>query len=187
MEQVDWEGFFACLAPDNLLRIAENSVGGFLIGGDSASRAFDTLCSNIGVPASTLAELRSLLNQISESAKSFQPRTNIFDPAKLLEDSQRHQLIVQRYQRTLKDMIQAVPDLARFTAGLERMLREESGGGSVSTRLFVGEQLENISIEGSKAWADRRITNGQSETVGFVKRKGSWYIHLFASRPRARK
>ncbi len=64
--------------------------------------------------------------------------------------------------------------------------RGASGGGSVSSRLFAGEVLEGLSITGVRAWATRRGPAGHSQDVGFVRRKGLWYIRLSAKRPGTR-
>lgn len=181
MERGDWEGFFVCFVPDNLSTIAENGVARFLVGGEYP--VFDTICAANGIPATTMRELRDHLAQISESAS----HPDYSDTAKMVQHSARHRLKVQAYQKALKDMIKAVPDLSRFVAGLERALRAETGGGSVSAKLFVEETLENVSIKGTKAWAKRRTREGHTEDVGFVKGKGGWYIHLFARPPASKR
>jgi hypothetical protein len=58
------------------------------------------------------------------------------------------------------------------------------GGGSVSSRLFVGETVENVQIDGTKSWGIRRGPDGFQEDVGFVRKKGVWLIRLFGSRPK---
>lgn len=103
----------------------------------------------------------------------------------MLEESLRHKRVVDEYQASLKSTLKAVPDLARFTAALERTLRAESGGGSMSTRLFVGEVLEQVSISGTKAWGTRRSADGHAEDVGFVRKKSGWHIRPLARRPGA--
>jgi hypothetical protein len=55
----------------------------------------------------------------------------------------------------------------------------------LSSRLFVGETLEDVSITGTKAWATRRTPEGHAEDVGFVRRKGDWCIRPLAKRPAA--
>jgi hypothetical protein len=55
----------------------------------------------------------------------------------------------------------------------------------MSTRLFVGEALEDVSITGTKAWATRRGADGHVEDVGFVRKKDGWYIRPLAKRPGA--
>jgi len=86
-------------------------------------------------------------------------------------------------RKTLKATLKAVPNLSRFTAALERAMRAEGGGGSISSRLFVDEILEGVSITGTRAWATRRSAAGHSEDVGFVRRKGEWYIRVLGKRP----
>jgi hypothetical protein len=55
----------------------------------------------------------------------------------------------------------------------------------MSTRLFVGEALEEMSITGTKAWATRRSADGHADDVGFVRKKGEWYIRPLAKRHEA--
>jgi hypothetical protein len=55
----------------------------------------------------------------------------------------------------------------------------------MSTRLFVGEALEEVSIASTRAWATSRSADGDAEDVGFIRRKGEWYIRPPAKRPRA--
>jgi hypothetical protein len=183
MERGDWDAVFACLVPENLLRIAENGVGRFLNADETTASIFDALCSENGIAAATLAELRAGLRQISLSAATLLSHSDNSEPAMMMLHSRQHQLIVEEYRNSLKSMIKAVQDQPRFTADLERALRAVSGGGSVSLRLFLDEVLEDVSITGTKAWATRRTPDGHAEGIGFVKRKGGWYIHLFAKPP----
>lgn len=69
-----------------------------------------------------------------------------------------------------------MPDLAAFAAALERAMRDSVGGGSVSSRLFVGETLTDLVVEGARA--KRRLAGGAVEDIAFVKKKGDWYIRL---------
>jgi hypothetical protein len=48
----------------------------------------------------------------------------------------------------------------------------------VSSRLFVGETLDDVIIEGTKARAKRQLAGGSIEDIAFVRRKGDWYIRL---------
>ncbi len=88
------------------------------------------------------------------------------------------------YSQALRKALRRVPDLTAFAAALERHTRGRMGGGSVSASLFLGETLEDLVIEGDRAWATRRITPDFTEDVGFEKRGGVWFIRLFARRPR---
>lgn len=182
MSRGDWEGVFACLDPDDLVTIANNSVARFMMvsSGPAADR-FNALCAEHGIPAETLTTVRSLAEQITHRAVSV---VSSDDPAAMMEESRRHHQIVLAHRAALKQLVKSAPDIARFTAALERELRVDGGGGSVSPRLFVGESLENVSIEGAKAWASRRVGPGELEDVGFRRRKSGWVIRLFAKRPR---
>jgi hypothetical protein len=183
MERGDWDGVFACLDPDNLLKISENGVSRFLVGGEATADAFTALCGEHDVPGEMVAALRTLLQRISESARASVSPASRPEPGAMLQQSLRHKQIVDEYRKALKATLKAVPDLARCTAALERAMRAEGGGGSVSSRLFVDEILEDVSITGTRAWATRRSADGHSEDVGFVRRKGEWYVRVLAKRP----
>lgn len=170
---------------DTLLRIAENGVGRLLAGGPASGDVLAALCRAHGVPDEMVVTLRALLQRLAESGRAAVSPEIRSDPRAMVEESLRHKRVVDEYRASLKSTLKAVPELARFTAALERALRAESGGGSMSTRLFVGEALEDVSIAGTKAWATRRSGNGHAEDVGFVRRKGAWYIRPLAKRPRA--
>lgn len=47
------------------------------------------------------------------------------------------------------------------------------------------DEAEDVSIAGTKAWGARRTAEGHVEDVGFVRRKGVWYIRPLAKRPAA--
>lgn len=177
MERGDWEGVFACLYADNLRRIGENSIGRFIAGGESAMSAFVALCGEHGVPRERVDALRSALTRMAESSRAVSAAMS--DPAGIMRQSRAHQENVAAYTLAVKETLKAAPDLPRFTAALERAL----GGGSVSTRLFVGEVVEDVQISGTKAWGVRRGAGGFREDVGFVRTKGAWYIRLFGKRP----
>ena len=183
MERGDWEGVFACLDPSVVARIAENGVARFLVGGETAADAFTALCGEHAVPEPMILALRALLERIAESARASVVPAARSDPGAMLAQSLRHKQIVDEYRKALKDTLKAVPDLPRFTAALERALRAAGGGGSVSSKLFVDEVLDDVTIAGSAAWATRRTSAGHAEDVGFVRRKGVWSIRLFAKRP----
>ena len=105
-------------------------------------------------------------------------------PDLILQTAFQHRQIVDAYNQTLKTLLRSTPDLAELTAALEQDMRAARGGGSISSRLFVDEQLENLVIEGNRAWATRRMESRRGEDVGFIQRKGVWYIKLTAKRPK---
>jgi hypothetical protein len=104
------------------------------------------------------------------------PGGSAYDPA-------RHRQLVREYTTTLKDGLRSVQDLACFTAGMERLTRTVVGGGSISSSLFAGEVLEDVAVEGNRGWGTRRSEFG-TEDIGFVQKRGVWYIRLFARRPK---
>lgn len=185
MERGDWEGVCACLDAETLLRIAENGVGRLLAGGPATAAILAGLCREHAVPDEMVVTLRARLERLAESGRAAGAPELRSDPRAMVEESLRHKGVVEEYRASLKATLKAVPELARFTAALERALRAESGGGSMSTRLFVGEALEEVSITGTKAWATRRSADGHVEDVGFVRKKDGWYIRPLARRPGA--
>jgi len=185
MERGDWEGVCACLDAETLLRIAENGVARFLAGGPATGALLAGLCREHAVPDEMVVTLRARLERLGESGRAAVSPAARADPKVMVEESLRHKRVLDEYRASLKLMLKAVPELARFTAALERTLRAESGGGSMSTRLFVGEVLEQVSISGNKAWATRRSADGHAEDVGFTRKKDGWYIRPLAKRPGA--
>ncbi len=187
MERGDWEGVFACIDRDEVLRIAENGISRFLVGGEATVGILTALCEEHGVPREMVSRLRDALERTAESAKTSVALARGSDPAAMVQESLRHKQVVDEYRRAQRDTLKAVPDIARFTAALERALRAASGGGSVSSRLFVGEDLAEVSIAGAQAWGTRRLPGGHSEDVGFKKRKDGWSIRILAKRPGPRR
>ena len=178
MEGGHWEGVFACLESDNLMRIGQNSVGHFMNGGDRSMQTFVALCGEHGVPSDKVSALRGALEHMAEWGRAAMARAS--DPAAMMRQSLEHRDNVKAYNLALKETLKAAPNLPAFTAALERSL----GGVSVSSRLFIDEVVENIQIDGTKAWGIRRGPNGFQEDVGFVRKKGVWFIHLFGKRPK---
>jgi hypothetical protein len=87
------------------------------------------------------------------------------------------------YEKAVDTGLKSVSDRAGFMAALERHTRLSCGGGSVSSSLLVGERLLNLDIQGNKAWGLRQVSSDFRERIGFVARKGQWYIRLFGRRP----
>ena len=87
------------------------------------------------------------------------------------------------YKTSLNTALKSIQNLAQFVAALERHNRDSIGGGSVSSKLFVGESLVDIEIEGKRAWGTRQISQDYSEDVGFIHKKRKWLIRLFVRRP----
>lgn len=182
----DWDGFFQCLDRDDLLRIAENGVTRFLAGGEATADTFSAVCAEHGVPDGLISGLRTRVQQVAESARASVTHARS-DPATMLQQSHRHKLVVDEYQKAVKDTLTAVADLPSFAAALERAMRAVVGSGSVSSRLLVDDTLEAVSTAGSKAWGTRRTADGHPEDIGFVRRKGVWYIRLLAKKPGPRR
>jgi hypothetical protein len=86
------------------------------------------------------------------------------------------------YQKAVDSALKRVADWPGFMATLEQHTRRCCGGGSVSSSLFVGEQLRNVALQGDQARGICKITADFSEPVGFVCRKGRWFIRLFVGR-----
>lgn len=162
----DWETFFACLDQTELLRIAKNGVG-FLLAGPP-DPAVAALCATHRFP---LDDARARGQRIVDSAKAMRgPSTR--------EQPMRHKDLVDDYSDGIEKGLKALPDLAGFTAGLERHMRSGGGGGSVSSRLLVGETLRDMVVEGTKARGKRQLGGGAVEDIAFVQKKDGWSIRL---------
>ena len=105
MERGDWDGFFACIDPDNVRVVAENGLGRFLMGDETTAARFSTLCREHGVPEAAVSELRGKLQQISDSARAVpaHPAGRLEaglreHPAAMREHSLRHVEIVKGYR-----------------------------------------------------------------------------------------
>ena len=100
----------------------------------------------------------------------------------MLNSSIPHNKIVEEAGTAQEAVLKAISDLPRFTAVLEKLLRANQNGGSVSSHLFVDEVLVNILIIKNRAYATREIAGEHYEDIGFVKRNNKWYIQLFVKR-----
>lgn len=78
--------------------------------------------------------------------------------------------------------LRSVSDLPAFSALVERHIRQHHGGGSVAATLFQGEHLEDLEVEGNRAWATRHDSLGAGDPIGFTCTAGQWRIRLFAQR-----
>jgi hypothetical protein len=174
MERGDWETFFGCLDRAELLVIARNGVK-FLAASAPAVRS--PLRSVLVDHAFPLDALDAQGRDIVQSAEAI-VRDRDRPPAEQAHASLRHRELVQRYQDSIETGLKAVRDLATFTAALERAMRSGGGGGSVSSRLFVGETLTDVVVEGAKARGKRRLPGGTLEEIAFVRKKGDWYIRI---------
>lgn len=175
----DWDSFFSCLDTKDVLKIASNSVRHLLWMDESGA---DDFCAKHGIPKATILALRRLSQRMGDSARTY-PAANNSSPEAMLQYSVEHKQIVDEYQKSEKALLKSVQNLSQFTAALERYSRDTANCGSVSSTLFVNEVLMDISIEGDKAYATRQITDKNSGDIGFVLRKGKWYVKLFAKRP----
>lgn len=169
----DWETFFGCFDRTELLVIARNSVKALTAVPSPPGSPIRALFAQHAFP---LDALEAHGREIVQSAGAMQSRPA--GPAEMRQQSLRHRELVDRYSDTLEAGLKAIGDLAAFTAALERAMRSVSGGGSVSSRLFVGETLSDLVIEGGKARGKRRLRGGQTEDIAFVQKKGDWYIRL---------
>lgn len=104
--------------------------------------------------------------------------TGAADVSAMREQSARHKDLVDDYTDAVEKGLKAIPDLAGFTAGLARHMRSGGGGGSVSSRLLVGETLAELVVEGKKARGKRQLGAGATEAIAFVQKKDGWRIRL---------
>jgi hypothetical protein len=121
---------------------------------EPAVPSFTSLCEEHAVPQEKVVGLRALLQRMADSGR---------ESVSLIAGSERGARLQQSLRHKQIEMLSAVPNLPRKT--------------------FIDEVLEEVAIVGPKAWATRRTANGHSEEVGFVRRKGEWFIRIFAKRP----
>src|SRR5688572_13634479 len=131
MERGDWEGVFACLESDNLMRIGQNSVAHFMNGGDRAMQTFVALCGEHGVPDDKVSTLRGPLERMAESGRAVMARAA--DPAAMMQQSLGHRNNVKAYGLALKETLKAAPNLPAFTAALERSAPRRGASAAART------------------------------------------------------
>jgi hypothetical protein len=189
MRRQNWHSFFGCLDRDDLLRIAANSVNVLLDRTEQTPSIVVTRSLEYAIPKEHILQLQELRQQMTGSAHAITEEMTsspevATSPDFMLQNGFQHWQIVDAYNQSLKALLRSASNLADLTATFEQDMRAIIGGGSVSSRLFVDEQLENLVIEGNRAWATRRMQHGWAEDIGFIRRKGVWYIKLIAKRPK---
>ena len=171
MVRGDWEAFFRCLTRARLQAIATMVIP--MVGDDPAGR-FADLCRTHGVPDDRLDAVRDAGTAIVTSAQRA-PAADV-STEQMLAESQRHHELVTVHKRATKACVQAIADPAAFVAASERYRRETSGGGSVSSQMFVDETLTDVVVTGTKASGVRRFPRGQTEGLAFALERGEWRI-----------
>jgi hypothetical protein len=187
----DWAAFFTCFAESDLLIFASNSVNNLLAQGQQGWEVLLQLCDTYAIPAHQLEAVRLSGNEIITSvhAITVTPGVNIdaiemTDPSISTYSAAHHQQLVNDYDVALKRMLTSATSLPDLTAALEQQMRLMLDGGSVSHWLFIDESLHDIVIKGGRAWGTRVIGNDWEEDIGFVRKRGQWYIKLMAKKPK---
>ena len=173
VEAGEWTALFECLDAADLKRIAQNSLTALL---GSSGPELRRLCAEHGYGTDRIDELNEIGSRIAESARLVQTDPLSYDP-------NAHRELVKEHAKCLKDGFGSVADLPGFAASLERAMRSAIGGGSVSSQLFVGESLQDLVVEERRAWATRYQSGVEVDDIGFVQKRGKWFIKLFARRP----
>ena len=172
----DWEGFFGCLERRSLLTMARNALALALEGGVEHMPEHPALEGAFHGADPWATRWLSRQQEILESAQNLMKTTST-EPA-MMEESLRHRDLVQADEAETKAALEAVEDLPGLLSALERHTRRTLGGGSVSSEIFVGETLEEVTETGNRARGVRRTERGYEDRVDFVKRKGRWFIRL---------
>lgn len=167
----DWEAFFPCLANKTLERFATLVMP--LAEVESEGR-FTSLCREHGISDDLIDALRVAGAAVTASAARMQSGTVTSE--QMLADSRRHRDLVKAHLFAARSCVRATSDVAAFVAASERFRRDTSGGGSISSRMFVDETLTDVVITGKKATGVRRFAQGGSEGVSFVIERGEWRI-----------
>lgn len=173
----DWDAFFACLDTADLRRLASMVITLACDG-----EAFSAVCRDHGVSARSLDGIRRARAAIVASAASVLDPAPHASPAERAADSLRHRDLVTALDARLANALGEVSDLPAFVAASERFRRATSGGGSVSSSLFLDEQLVDLVVSGRRARAVRRRPVGADDPIAFVLRRNGWRIRLFAHR-----
>ncbi len=176
MVRGDWEAFFPCLAKKALERIAAMVMP--MVGDDRAGR-FADLCHRQGVPHHLLDAVLRAGDDVRVSAERYVP-ADPMPPAEMSAWSSRHRDLVKAHDAACAACIKAIPDLAGFVAAVERLRRDTSGGGSISSTMFVDETLTDVVVSGNKGTGVRVFARGSSDPVAFVRERGEWRIQIFA-------
>jgi hypothetical protein len=170
----DWDAFFDLIASADLRRLAAMGLGVVL--GPHAPAARAVLGAH-GIGVADVDDLTGLGERIAASAAGI---TAAGSPAELAARSQAHRDLVQQQRVASRRIVAQAPDLPRLVAAVERFRRATEGGGSVSSRLFVGERLVEVVVEGKRARGTRGYPNGTSDPVRFAVERGGWKISIFA-------
>ena len=152
---------------------------GCVVTGDAA---FCDVCLEHGVSNEALNSLQGAVREMMESAGAM-ARDATTSPEAMMERSLAHRDLVRAHDAAVATCARQVHDHVAFVAAVERLRRATSGGGSVSSSLFVGETLADVTITGRKAVGVRRYRNGEREPVAFVHKRDGWRVSIFA-RPR---
>ncbi len=175
----DWESFFPCLDMADLRRIAA-MVMPLACATDSDRLA--EVCRDHGVTDGHLERIRAAQIEIAASAAAIVDPPAPSSPDHRADASLRHRDLVRSHDAVVADAVREVTDLAGFVAASERFRRETSGGGSVSSSLFLDEEIVDVVVSGRNARATRRRSVGGDDPVAFVLRRDGWRIRLFAGR-----
>lgn len=164
----DWDELFACLDTGDLQRIVKNGLSRL-----SHDAEVEAAARAAGVDPALIDRAKELAVKIGSAA------TVALSGAKL--EGYRLKDVVDEHRDTLGAIARSAPDLVALTAGLERAMRRDGGGGSVSSTLFTGETLETVHQDGATARGAIRTATGAARIVVFARRKAEWKIRLFAS------
>ena len=187
IERGDWEAFFPCLDPGDLRRLGGMAISSTAAGLHPEIRE---LAAELGAPEALLSQLGPEAQAIENSAVASardQPAPGASPEAveRWLAQSLHHRDLVKQLDELAERCLASVDDVPLFVARSERVLRAKLGGGLVSSSLFQGEQLLNVTVNGAKAVGTRHRPRGSDEQLGFALRRGVWHIKLFG-KPRAR-
>ena len=182
----DLATFFRCLDRKDQLRLGTSAMLGLLGEEPRVVAVFSTLRNQHGIPSVAADELRSLTRELTASAQRIPSLQGVARESA----SSDHALLVKRYERAVKGLLESVSDLPKLLGDVEPAFRQLFGGGLVSSSLLVGDSLEQVAVQGNRAWGTRVGTTSTgsrwTEDIGFARdRSGEWRIRLLAKRPRS--
>ncbi len=169
----DWRTLFELMHTKDLLVVAANGARGMLP--DEAAARRREMAARFGL---RLDDPVRLAAEMTASAQRMLGGPSGQDAAALVDASKAHRRLVDEFEAALRASLERVADLPGLAAALEAHMRATVGGGSISSSLFGGEELTDVSVAGSKATANARRPDGSSRRQRFTRTRGGWRFHL---------
>lgn len=160
MASEDYEAFFDLMDRKLLVELTHHALG--VLRDEPAEPGSWLELVDVGA-------IRASFAAVEASAKRYQENRS-------REASLAHRDVVKAHTAELKRLARESPDLVALIARIERHRRRTSNGGTVSSTMFRDERLEALVVDGKKATAFRRASEGRIGPIRFVKKRDGWRI-----------